>query len=55
MINLEVIIMYLIKKSMLKIVAFMLSLIAITTVNSSCAIMFGQPKEADSLKRFKKE
>ncbi|BFK70683.1 cyclic lactone autoinducer peptide [Coprobacillus sp. TM10-10] len=43
-----------IRKYFFKSFAFLISALAISTVNSACIIAFGQEKEPDSLKRFKK-
>lgn len=34
--------------------AFLMSFLAISSVNSACAIVFGQEEEPESLKRYKK-
>lgn len=38
----------------LKTVAALLSFVAISSVNSACAVIFGQEKEPDSLAKYKK-
>lgn len=43
-----------IKNYTLKSFAFIISMLAISTVNSACAIVFGQEKEPENLVRFKK-
>ena len=42
------------KKFFLNSFAFLMSFLAISSVNSACAIIFGQEKEPDSLARYKK-
>ena len=42
------------KKIMALCFAFLMSFLAISSVNSACAIIFGQEKEPDSLARYKK-
>lgn len=42
------------KNYILKSFAFVVSLLAVSTVNSACVIVFGQEKEPESLARFKK-
>lgn len=43
-----------VKKEFLKLFAFILTVLTIFTVNSTCFTLLGQPNEPDSLKRFKK-
>lgn len=43
-----------IKKIFLNAFTHLLSFLAISSVNSACAIIFGQEKEPDSLSRYKK-
>lgn len=45
---------YNIKKSILNLFAWILTLLAIIGVNSACNIVYGQPEEPISLKRYKK-
>ena len=42
------------KKFFVNSFAFLMSFLAISSVNSACAIIFGQEKEPDSLARYKK-
>ena len=42
------------KKFFLNSFAFLMSFLAISSVNSACAIIFGQEKEPDSLAKYKK-
>ena len=42
------------KKFFLNSFAFLMSFLSISSVNSACAIIFGQEKEPDSLARYKK-
>ena len=42
------------KQYSLKTVAALLSFVAILSVNSACAVIFGQEKEPDSLAKYKK-
>lgn len=42
------------KQYSLKTVAALLSFVAISSVNSACAVIFGQEKEPDSLAKYKK-
>lgn len=42
------------KQYFLKTFAFLLSFLAISSINSACAVLFGQEKEPDSLARYKK-
>lgn len=42
------------KKFFLNSFAFLMSFLAISSVNSACAIVFGQEEEPESLKRYKK-
>lgn len=42
------------QKYLLKIYAKLIAFIGILTINSACFFGFHQPKEAESLKRFKK-
>ena len=42
------------KQYFLKSFAFLISFLAISSVNSACAVIFGQEKEPDSLARYKK-
>lgn len=42
------------KQYSLKTVAALLSFVAISSVNSACAVIFGQEKEPDSLSKYKK-
>lgn len=41
------------KQYFLKTVAALLSFVAISSVNSACAVIFGQEKEPDSLAKYK--
>ncbi len=41
------------KQYSLKTVAVLLSFVAISSVNSACAVIFGQEKEPDSLAKYK--
>lgn len=45
---------YNIKKVFLNLFAWILTLLAIAGVNSACNIVFGQPKEPETLSRYKK-
>lgn len=40
------------KQYSLKTVAALLSFVAISSVNSACAVIFGQEKEPDSLSKY---
>lgn len=42
------------KQYFLKTVATLLSFVAISSVNSACAVILGQEKEPDSLAKYKK-
>lgn len=42
------------KKEIANFFAFVLTFVAISTVNSACVILFGQEKEPKTLERFKK-
>lgn len=42
------------KKFFLNSFVFLMSFLAISSVNSACAIVFGQEEETESLKRYKK-
>lgn len=43
-----------IKEKMYTVFAFIISCLAIFTVNSACIVLLGQPEEPESLKRLKK-
>ena len=42
------------QKSLLKIYAKFITLVGISTINSACSFGLNQPKEPESLKRFKR-
>ena len=46
---------YSLKKGILNLFTFTLTLLAIVGVNSACNIVFGQPEEPETLKRYKRK
>lgn len=46
--------MNIVKDNFLKVVAFLISFLAIFTINSTCYTLLGQEEEPRSLERFKK-